>query len=284
MKKYLLLFLASLSSLVVPHWSFAAARPNVLIFLTDDESWLERSAYGWSKLPTPNFDRVAKQGVLFTHGYASAPSCAPSRAALLTGRNFWELEEGAFINVWLPAKFAVLPDLMQAGGYHTGYTGKGHGPALLKPSGRTQNPAGKVMNSAKIKPAEKGIGPYDYPANFEAFLKAKPAGTPFFFWTGTMEPHTPCDPGNAAKLKAKYGIGLEDIKVPDFLPDTPGVRLARAHMLYEVCRVDEDLGRILQTLEKRGELDTRSSSSARTMAPRFCARKPTSTIGACACR
>lgn len=231
------------------------ARPNVLIFLTDDESWLERSAYGWSKLPTPNFDRVAKQGVLFTHGYTSAPSCAPSRASLLTGRNFWELEEGAFINAWLPAKFAVFPDLMQAGGYHTGYTGKGHGPSLIEPSGRTQNPAGKVVNNAKIKPAEAGIGPYDYPANFEAFLKAKPDGSPFFFWTGTTEPHTPCDPGNADKLKSKYGIGLEDIKVPDFLPDTPGVRRGRANMLYEVCRADEVLGRILKTLEKRGELD-----------------------------
>lgn len=46
-----------------------AERPNIVIFITDDESWLERSAYGWSKLPTAHFDRVAEQGVLFTHGY-----------------------------------------------------------------------------------------------------------------------------------------------------------------------------------------------------------------------
>ena len=44
-------------------------RPNVLLFITDDESWLERSVYGWSTLPTPHFDRVARQGVLFTHCY-----------------------------------------------------------------------------------------------------------------------------------------------------------------------------------------------------------------------
>lgn len=235
--------------------SSPAPRPNVLIFLTDDESWLERSAYGWSKLPTPNFDRVAHQGALFTHGYTSAPSCAPSRASLLTGRNFWELEEGAFIQAWLPSKFAVLPDLMRAGGYHTGYTGKGYGPALQAPSGRAQNPAGNVWNKIKLTPAEEGIGPFDYPANFEAFLKEKPADKPFFFWAGVMEPHTPCDPGNAEKLKSKYGIGLEDIKVPDFLPDTPGVRRNRANMLYEVCRLDEFLGSILRTLETRGELE-----------------------------
>ena len=66
-------------------------QPNIVIFLTDDESWQERSGYGWSNLPTPHFDRVAREGVLFTNGFASAPSCAPSLAALLTGRNFWEL-------------------------------------------------------------------------------------------------------------------------------------------------------------------------------------------------
>jgi hypothetical protein len=77
-----------------------AAKPNIVVFITDDESWQERSAYGWSKIPTPNFDRVARDGVLFTRGYTSAPSCAPSRAALLTGRNFWELEEGAFIQAF----------------------------------------------------------------------------------------------------------------------------------------------------------------------------------------
>ena len=51
--------------------------PNILFFITDDESAVERSAYGWSKLPTPAFDRVAKDGVLFTNGFTTAPSCAP---------------------------------------------------------------------------------------------------------------------------------------------------------------------------------------------------------------
>jgi hypothetical protein len=61
------------------------AAPNVLFFITDDESAVERSAYGGSKLPTPAFDRVAKDGVLFANGFATAPSCAPSRASVLTG-------------------------------------------------------------------------------------------------------------------------------------------------------------------------------------------------------
>lgn len=239
------------------------SKPNVVIFVTDDESWLERSAYGWSKIPTPNFDRVAKQGVLFNHAYTSAPSCAPSRASLLTGRNFWELEEGAFIQAWLPAKFAVLPDLMEAGGYHAGYTGKGWGPPesygwgpdTLPQSGRKRNPAGKAFNHIRSKQREEGLSDIDYSANFEQFLKLRPAGRPFWFWVGSVEPHTPCGHTNFQRLEQEYGISLADIKVPGFLPDTPGVRRSRANMLYEVCRADANLGKVLKILVQRGELD-----------------------------
>ena len=95
-----------------------AKRPNVLLVVVDDASWREYGAYGWTNVKTPHFDRIAKAGALFQHGYCSAPSCAPARAALLTGRNFWELEQGAFIQAWVPGKFPVLPELLGAAGYH----------------------------------------------------------------------------------------------------------------------------------------------------------------------
>lgn len=238
--------------LCLPWDASAADKPNIVIFITDDESWLERSAYGWSKLPTPHFDRVAKEGVLFTRGYTSAPSCAPSRASLLTGRNFWELEEGAFIQAHLPAKFAVLPDLMEAGGYFAGYTGKGYSPALM--TGRARNPAGNAFNTIKRKEKEIGINPVDYAANFAQFLAEKPAGKPFWFWCGPTEPHAPYGKDNDRKLRERYGVGLDAVKVPGFLPDTAGIRRGRAKFLYEVCHVDDTLGGVLKTLEARGEL------------------------------
>lgn len=244
---------------VVAHIRAASAEkpfppPNVVLFITDDESWLERSAYGWSNLPTPHFDRVARDGILFTRGYTSVPSCAPSRASLLTGRNFWELEEGAFIQAWLPAKFPVLPDLLTAGGYHAGYTGKGWGPGVPPPSRGRRNPAGTAYNEVKRGTLEDGISPIDYAGNFERFLSARPAGKPFSFWVGCLEPHDPVGADNHLKLAAQHGLTPEAIKVPGFLPDTPGIRRHRANMLYEVCHADADLGRILRILEERGEL------------------------------
>lgn len=232
-----------------------ATSPNIVLFITDDESWLERSAYGWSNLPTPHFDRVAREGVLFTRGFTSAPSCAPARAALLTGKNFWELEEGAFIQAWLPAKFRTLPEILEAAGYHAGFTGKGWGPGVPPPgSSRGRNPAGKPFNTVKNASREEGISDIDYAGNFARFLAARPAGKPFWFWIGTNEPHDPVGADNHRRLVGRHGIGLDRVKVPGFLPDTPGVRRHRANMLYEVCHADDTLGRVLKILEERGEL------------------------------
>ncbi len=240
--------------------SAPASRPNIVVFITDDESWLERSAYGWSNLPTPNFDRVARQGALFTRCYTSAPSCAPSRAALLTGRNFWELEQGAFIQAWLPEKFPRLPDLLAAAGYHAGYTGKGWGPGIPPPGVQQRafrNPAGKAYNAHKRPKDQRspGMSDFDYAANFEAFLKERSDGAPFYFWIGCVEPHDPIDKDNYKRLEARHGIKASDVKMPGFSRDTPESRRHRAGIWHELCRADDDLGRILGILEKRGELD-----------------------------
>ncbi|MFM7739798.1 MAG: sulfatase-like hydrolase/transferase, partial [Planctomycetota bacterium] len=65
------LLLALLLPTVV-HAADVLTRPNILVVINDDQSWLECSAYGKSSVQTPAFDRVANQGVLFTHGYCSA--------------------------------------------------------------------------------------------------------------------------------------------------------------------------------------------------------------------
>jgi len=232
------------------HAADAPARPNILVVINDDQSWLECSAYGNSSVQTPAFDRVAKAGVLFTHGYCSAPSCAPARAALLTGRNFWELEQGAIIQAWLPVKFATLPERLTAAGYHAGYTGKGWGPGVKEPAGARADPAGEAWNDVRVASPPKGLSNIDYAGNFRRFLDAKPAGRPFYFWAGILEPHGPW----AADNHEHIGVGLDAVKLPGFVPDTPGVRRHRGNYLHEVQHADRSLAALLYLLEQRDEL------------------------------
>ena len=127
-----------------------SSKPNILFFITDDESWLERSAYGWSTLPTPHFDRVAREGVLFTNAFTSAPSCAPSRASVLTGRNFWELRQGAFIQAFLPREFPIVPQLLADNGYTLGCTGKRWGQGSHPTAGILSDSLGTIYNHETI--------------------------------------------------------------------------------------------------------------------------------------
>ena len=60
--------------------------PNIIYILADDLGYGDLSCMGQEKLSTPNIDRLASQGMIFTDHYAGSPVCAPSRASLLTGQ------------------------------------------------------------------------------------------------------------------------------------------------------------------------------------------------------
>ena len=62
------------------------SKPNVIVIITDDQGYADVGFNGCVDIPTPNIDRIANEGVKFTHGYVSYPVCGPSRAGLLTGR------------------------------------------------------------------------------------------------------------------------------------------------------------------------------------------------------
>ena len=68
-------------------------KPNFIFAISDDQSYPHTSIYGSKYINTPAFDSVAKNGILFTNAYCAAPQCSPSRAAILTGRQIWQLEE-----------------------------------------------------------------------------------------------------------------------------------------------------------------------------------------------
>jgi len=229
----------------------AAERPNILIAISDDQSYPHASAYGAKFLSTPAFDRVAKAGVLFTQAFTPAPGCSPMRAAFLTGRHIWQIEEAGTHASSFPAKYKVFPDVLEQAGYRVGCTGKAWGPRNWKASGRPRNPAGDGFNRLKLKPPAKGIRNTDYAGNFEAFLKDQPEGKPFCFWYGSSEPHRGFEKG----VGLKNGMDPSKVDVPGFLPDTPEIRSDILDYGYEIQWFDKHLGRMLDLLAKRGELE-----------------------------
>ena len=108
------------------------ARPNILFCIADDASYPHMGAYGCSWVKTPGFDRVAREGVLFTHAYTPNAKCAPSRSCILTGRNSWQLEAAANHWCYFPAKFKTYAEALAEHGYFVGFTGKGWGPGRAR--------------------------------------------------------------------------------------------------------------------------------------------------------
>lgn len=227
-------------------------RPNILFAIADDWSWPHASIHGAGGINTPTFDRVAREGCLFANAFVVAPQCSPNRAAILTGRGIWQLEEAGTHGSHFPDTHPVYPDLLEAAGYHVGFTGKGWGPGSYELGGRTRNPAGPKYNRRKVKrPSARGISRCGYAKNFEDFLVDRPEGAPFCFWCGGHEPHRKYELGTGEKAGKRPG----DVTVPPFLPDDPVVRGDMLDYFLEVEWFDAQVGAILKHLEVLGELD-----------------------------
>src|SRR6186997_3089832 len=114
MKKLTTVFVASVAFVLLFLHNTSAAekkstRSNILFIIFDDWGWQHSGAYGCDWVKTPNFDRIAREGVLFKNAFTSNPKCSPCRASILTGRNSWQLEEAACHFGLFPSKFAVYP-------------------------------------------------------------------------------------------------------------------------------------------------------------------------------
>ena len=229
-----------------------ARRPNILFAIADDWSWPFASVAGAKAVRTPNFDRVAREGCLFNNAFVAAPQCSPNRAAILTGRHIWQLEEAGTHGSLFPSKFKVFPDLLESAGYHVGFTGKGWGPGDWKRGGWSRNPAGSEYSQRKLDSVPyKGINRVDYDGNFENFIEKRPDGSPFCFWYGCHEPHRSYQAGSGLEAGKK----AEDASVPEFLPDAPAVRHDLLDYFLEIEWFDQQLGKMLAKLDATGELD-----------------------------
>ncbi len=251
--KYLLISIA-LVGLVLGFFIFKKTpppkpieRPNFLLVITDDQSWLHTSFANYPAIKTPNFDRIASEGIYFRNAYASAPTCTASRSAILTGQHFWRL--GSAGQLWgeFPSSLTTYQQILEKHGYKIGYTGKGWGPgrALMG------NPAGPAYNQIKSN-ARPEYTQFDVVQNFRQFLDEKKPDQPFSFWVSPTEPHRAYQTNIGVSSGA---IDINKVVVPPFLPDVPTVRKDIADYLYEIQYFDNQLGEILQLLASRGELD-----------------------------
>lgn len=237
-------------------------RPNILIAISDDQSFAHTSFAGCKFVKTPAFDRVAKNGVYFTCCYAGSPGSAPSRGSLVTGRYPWQNEQsGQHASSWMK-KYVPFADLLSANGYYTGSTGKGVQPFQYARNEkdslwRVEDAAGKQFGAfiyKKDSPSDDrpagGIGRTNYFANFKDFMSKKGKDKPFYFWYGANEPHR----GYEKDSWKRNGKKMEDVVVPPFLPDNDIIRGDILDYAVEIEWFDLHLLKILNYLDSIGEL------------------------------
>ena len=202
----------------------AAKKPNILFAFADD--W-GRYASAYAKVDgrpspnevvrTPHFDRVAREGVLFKNAFVTAPSCTPCRSSLLSGQYFYRTGRAAILQgaVW-DDKIPSFPLLLRDSGYHIGETYKVWTPGTPRDApfgagkhgfetaggrfnGFSQNVSRMVNGGQSVKDAKQVL--YDeVSANFESFLKARPADKPFCYWFGPTLVHRKWIQGSGKKL------------------------------------------------------------------------------------
>lgn len=206
--------------------------PNFLVLMADNWAWPHAGCLGDPVVRTPTIDALAKQGVVFDHAFCLAPSCAPARAAFLTGQTIHRLQGAA--NLWghFPSSTQVFTHQLEHAGYDVGYSGKGWGPGKWKESGWKTDPSGRKTRG------------------FDEFLAARPnQEQPFFFWFSSRNPHVAWEDGEERKAH----MDASQVRVPAYLPDTPIVRDNILDYYAEVELFDEECQEHLSWLESAGE-------------------------------
>jgi len=202
-------------------------RPNILIIITHDTG-RHLGCYG-RKVDTPNLDRLADEGVLFTNFFCTAPQCSPSRASLLTGRYphnhglIGLTHRGFRLNMNEP----FLPALLAQAGYSTYLFGFQH-----------ESPDPYLLGYQKVFRA-KSNSCLDVAPLVLDFLAKKPK-EPFFVMIGFFETHRPFP---------EYEGTVDDIEGFPYLPDVEDIRRDIASLNILVRRVDDKVGDILKAVD-----------------------------------
>ena len=273
--------------------STVESKPNVLLIFTDDHAQWAVGAYGNKEVHTPNIDRLAKEGMIFTQGFTK-PVCSPSRAMLLTGQyshrlgipDYIPFGNPIHVDNGLPAGTATIASTLKNVGYQTRMVGKWH-----LGYGEKYYPENFGFDSAEgyryIAPDKqfKNVGKIPFLVNEESIVRFKnnPLHTdiladrviqqirsiaankksdsttePFFFYFALYRPHLPWNhvpEEDAAHYKNK-NVAIPNLaQFPEAKATDEQVRdLTRQYYANVTC-ADRNIGRVLKTLDETGLAD-----------------------------
>ena len=200
-----------------------AQKPNIVVFLSDDFSLLDSTVYGSKDVKTPAMERLARAGMTFERAFVASPSCAPSRAALLTG--LMPARNGAEAN-----HSKARPEIKKL-------------PAYLKALGYEVVSFGKVSHYRHT--GDYGFDHFAHDTfhddmaipNGIKWLRERKSDKPLCIFFGTNWPHVPWPDTSA-------GYDPEKLTVPASHVDTPRTREMRAKYYAAVSRMDQELGNV----------------------------------------
>ncbi len=219
-----------------------AQKPNFVITIADDHGVHHSSVYGASEIQTPNLQQMAKEGIRFDNAYVASPACAPSRAALFTGR--MPYSNGIVGNHEFklkPGVRSLLPVLIEQG-YEVVFHGKvGH--AGRKHFGQYVPEGVKILGGG-------GLQQTMTLDQVETFLESRPTDAPplalFLGWTDT---HTAWPPKEDAR------IAPEDVVIPPKIFDTPEARVEMSRYVEGAEDIDRRVGQTRELIAKHLDLN-----------------------------
>jgi N-sulfoglucosamine sulfohydrolase len=227
------------------------SKKSVLLMIADDWSPIA-GCYGHSFIQTPVTDSCASQGTLFTRAYCTSPSCAASRACLLTGlhsHTHGQYGHTHHLHTFRTLEgIPTLPSILKNKGVRTGIVGKQHTkPAESYPWD---------FNFGDTNPSETIQADPNWQAEkVEKFFSSLKKEEPFYLHVGLPTPHrVGTGFGNEKTYKGIKDVVYDpkNVFVPDFLPDHPAVRADLADYYTAISRHDLTMGLILEKLKASG--------------------------------
>ncbi len=207
----------------------AADRPNIIVYLSDDHSQADSSVYGNQSIPMPHLERLAADGMTFTHAFVASPSCAPSRAAMLTA--LMPARNGAEANHTKPRSDAhILTQDLQAAGYEVAAFGKVAHNKSISDYGLDylgDDGLGYLGGASTCTQLRDAVA---------AYLCERKSEKPLCLLVGTTNPHVP--------WTNEPTFDPDDVELPPHQIDTPATRRHRAAYYEEIKELDELLGEL----------------------------------------